>query len=655
MNLLKPITGWMNLLLFVPYYFSVGKLITTFFTPWHRYYWKRRQRGLHIDELFYVMVSNLISRGIGMILRTFVLFIGLMATVSVLIIGFPIALIISLFDPDSVIFDQNAFDTIRGFAWDWHYGYTPLTDQFADDLYYQDLEVPVQGRDDEIERISRVLLSDREKNIVISGEPGSGRRALLIHLAHTMSHLRFLYFDWVQYFKGNKEHSEQAAKLEDVLFEVRHAGNVVLILPDIHELVEFTNVFSQYITRTDLHVIGITTPGNYHTKVFPHKSFMKYFVTVDTNPLPKQIILRILAGLAASTKFDEVVSPTILEAIYTASAKLESTEQKHQPEAAIELFNDFIDYIDTAKKHGEYHDDGLQQHLEQFIEERLEIPFGALTGAEKETLKHLDAKLHERIVNQKEAIGEITSALRRRQLQLSSDNKPIGSFLFLGPTGVGKTETAKALADIFFEDEKKLIRFDMAQYQQENQITDLTNELAKTIRETPYAVLLLDEIEKANKSILNLFLSIVDEGYFFDVQRTKVLCNNLIIIGTSNAASEFIREIMTDHRNDTFSLTNLVIEYVLKHSLFSPEFVNRFDAVVVYTPLTEDHLKEIAKMKLLAIQKRLQKKHRKTFTISNHLVEHIVEEGAHPEFGARELDRTIRKLVEDPLAEKLLE
>ena len=207
-------------------------------------------------------------------------------------------------------------------------------------------------------------------------------------------------------------------------------------------------------------------------------------------------------------------------------------------------------------------------------------------------IKNLEAKLHERIINQKEAIGEVSGALRRRQLALSSEKKPIGSFLFLGPTGVGKTETAKALADIFFKDESKLIRFDMAQYQHEAQMEDLTRELARTIREDPYAILLLDEIEKAGKNMLNLFLSITDEGYFFDENRNKVLCNNLIIIGTSNAASEFIREHLeedTDHSLHEKTFNTQVVEYVLKKHIFSPEFVNRFDALVVFTPLTRAH------------------------------------------------------------------
>ena len=686
----NPLLGWYNLLVFVPYYFSMGTLLSTFFTPWKRYYWKQKKRGLHIGEFLYVIISNLISRIIGVILRIVVLVIGFAATLSAVVFGLPFVLVLSILNPHSFLFTSKSFSPIRGFAWDWHYGYTPFTDEYSQELYFTELEVPLIGRDREKGAVMRVLTSEREKNILLIGEPGSGRRALLTDLSHEFSYLRFLYFDWVQCFKGVSDASQQKAKLEDILFEVRHAGNVVLILPDIHELISFANIFEQYLSRTDLHIIGLSTPGNYHTDILPNKSFMKYFITIDTNPLPKHTVLEILAIRTAQSGQNDMLSSEILEIIYTASRRLESTEQKHQPEAALSLLSEFIDYIKqknvvphSMRPSEQSKPVNNRHYLDQFLEERLEIPFGALTNTERQILKNLEEKLHERIVDQDEAINEIAGALRRRQLQLSSENKPIGSFLFLGPTGVGKTETAKALSALFFEDEKKLIRFDMSQYQHEAQMEDLIQELAQAIREIPYAVLLLDEVEKANKSILNLFLTIVDEGYFTDNNRSTVICSNLIIIGTSNAGSEFIRENvvaqlqpkadrpMADaHKADQPArnasrnmrdagggqlLQNKIIDYVLKNNIFSPEFLNRFDSVVVFTPLTDEHLKEIAHMKLEKIKKRLEKVHHKTFTISQSMIDHIIEEGTHPEFGARELDRTIRRLVEEPLAEKLLE
>ncbi|MCR4263218.1 MAG: AAA family ATPase [Candidatus Roizmanbacteria bacterium] len=658
----NPLLGWYNLLVFIPYYFSMGTLLATFFTPWKRYYWKRKKRGLHIGEFLYVVVSNLISRLIGVFLRTVVLIIGFAATLSAIVFGLPLVLILSILNPDSFIFNGKTFSLIRGFAWDWHYGYTPLTDEFSQELYFAELEVPLIGRDREKEAIMRVLTSQREKNIVLIGEPGSGRRALLTDLSHEFSYLRFLYFDWVQCFKGIPDPAQQQAKLEDILFEVRHAGNVVLILPNMHELIGFATIFEQYLNRTDLHVVGLSTPANYHADILPNQSFMKYFITVDTNPLPKHLILKILANKVAQfssrTKHAAMLSADVLETIYTASRRLESTEQKHQPEAALSLLFEFVGFLEQKMKDNQ----SVQSVLEQFVEERLEVPFGALTNTERQILKNLETKLHERIVDQDEAINEIAGALRRRQLKLSSENKPIGSFLFLGPTGVGKTETAKALAALFFDPsadgEKKLIRFDMSPYQHEAQMEDLIQQLAQAIRETPYAVLLLDELEKANTSILNLFLTILDEGYFTDTNRSTVLCSNLIIIGTSNAGSEFIREHLqhdSDHTKHEGKFNARVMDYILHKGTFSPEFLNRFDAVVVYTPLTDKQLKEIARMKIEKIRIRLQKTHHKTFSISESMIDHVVEEGAHKEFGARELDRTIRRLVEEPLAEKLLE
>jgi len=335
---------------------------------------------------------------------------------------------------------------------------------------------------------------------------------------------------------------------------------------------------------------------------------------------------------------------------------LATIEGKGQPEAGITLLEEFTAACRQAMKDKKSKPDA-HELLKTFLSERLHTPFGAPLGTDdKDRLRRLEELLHERVISQYPAITHIANALRRRRLQLSDSKKPIGSFLFLGPTGVGKTETAKALAAIIFEDEKRLMRFDMAQYQQQAQISQLTNELARSVREMPYGVLLLDEIEKAHHDLLNLFLTITDEGYFHDTNGNKVLCNQLIIIGTSNAGSEYIREITQNddkgYEEDTFQ--RKITEYVLNKGIFTPEFINRFDAVVVYLPLTDYQLKEITKMKLMNIQRSLKEHHGKELPITEELVSKIVEEMKQREFGARELDRTIKRIVIDPLAKELL-
>jgi ATP-dependent Clp protease ATP-binding subunit ClpC len=263
--------------------------------------------------------------------------------------------------------------------------------------------------------------------------------------------------------------------------------------------------------------------------------------------------------------------------------------------------------------------------------------------------------------------------MRRARVGITKGAKPIGSLLFMGPTGVGKTETAKALAEGYFGNENRMIRFDMSEYQGEDALDRVigslgTNEpgaFAKTIREKPFSLLLLDEIEKSHPNILNLFLVMIDEGYFTDAFGKKVDCRNLIIIGTSNAGTELIREKLSQKhdpgskkktiqdRENMDKLEREVVDYVQRKGIFSPEFINRFDAVVIYRPLTHENLLEIAKLMLANLNKRLKKKDL-SIKITDKLLEKVVKLGYDPAFGARPMNRVIQDKIEDQIAQKLL-
>ncbi|MBI4129874.1 ATP-dependent Clp protease ATP-binding subunit [Candidatus Roizmanbacteria bacterium] len=661
MILMRLIIGWTNGIRFVWYYFSIFLLLKTLFSPWKRQYWKKTKRGFHPTEILFVAVSNLISRFLGMLIRITTILVGSITIVSSLLFALPISLVFVLLFPDSALFDEKRLFQARSGVWDWQYGYTPTLDPFVAELYSGVLEYPVVGKEDELKTAYRILSQARGKNILIIGEPGSGRRTFLTWLAHHLINYRFLIFDHVSFLKDKKTKPEQTGALAEVFEEARFAGNVVLILTHLQQFLDFTTTIEPYLAAPDIHIVGITSPKSYHDMLLPNKTLMKYFTILTVRPPTREQLTTIVQSritVAHHTPLPEKAVTTLLD----ASALLDAMEKKGQPEAAIALLDEFEAWHQqqpTIKQH----DTGAE--LSTFLQERLQLPPGFLSGAEKVKLRHLEQLLHTRIVNQEIAISQIANALRRRRLNLSDTKKPIGSFLFLGPTGVGKTETAKALAAVFFEDEKKLIRFDMQQYQDKSQMPTLIEQLAKAVREHPYSVLLLDELEKAHTQLLNLFLTITDEGYFDDTHQGKVLTNNLIIIATSNAASEFIREQMVQNNpqsNGTFS-TNLssaqnfnsrVIEYVLQKHLFSPEFINRFDAVVVYTPLSNEHLKQITRMKLNKLTKQLEEHHGKQLLVTEELLDQIVAEGTHKEFGGREIDRTIKRLVEDKIAEELL-
>ncbi len=276
-------------------------------------------------------------------------------------------------------------------------------------------------------------------------------------------------------------------------------------------------------------------------------------------------------------------------------------------------------------------------------------------------LKNIESLLKKQVVGQDEAIIRIAQSLRKARHNIKGKDKTIGTFLFLGPTGVGKTETAKALARSYFGSEKQMIRIDMNQYQGENALPQLlgntkSNEpgfLVKAVRETPFTVVLLDELEKASQEVTNLLLTILDEGYLTDSFGRRVSFENTLIIATSNAASEEIRK-KVEQTEDHATLTNYITETVLSQKIFSPELINRFDAVVVYKPLNKENLNRIASLLLSSLNTQLEQKRLKV-NITEELKNSIVNLGHNPQFGARPMRRIIQEKVEDYIAQGILE
>ena len=327
------------------------------------------------------------------------------------------------------------------------------------------------------------------------------------------------------------------------------------------------------------------------------------------------------------------------------------------PGKAIELLDETAVYLTTIK-----HKSVMRwTDVDELLASKLEMPIGALQKGEQEKLANLETFLHKRVIDQEEAIRAVSSALRRARLNVSSTNKPIGSFLFLGPTGVGKTETAKALAQVYFGKEEAMLRFDMSQYQKEEGLERLIGsmklgtpgELTVKLTDRPFSLLLLDEIEKADKGVLNLFLTLFDEGYIADQTGKKVSAKNTIIIATSNAAAEYLRESINKGITGN-NLQNGVINYVQEQHIYSPEFLNRFDAVIVFTPLSEGHLREVAKIMLNNLNKRLAPREI-SIAITPTLIKKLALLGFDPAFGARAMKRVITEKIEDEVAKRLLD
>ncbi|MBI4991110.1 ATP-dependent Clp protease ATP-binding subunit, partial [Candidatus Gottesmanbacteria bacterium] len=348
------------------------------------------------------------------------------------------------------------------------------------------------------------------------------------------------------------------------------------------------------------------------------------------------------------------------------------------PAKAIELLDEACVYLTTGKCHPELvsgsaskslgmpklvqHDRKLltASDIDEFLSDKMHMAIGNLQKEEGEKLVNLENLLHQRVINQEVAIHAISSSLRRSRLEVSAINKPVGSFLFLGPTGVGKTETAKALSAIYFGGEETCLRFDMSQYQKEEGLERLIGsiklgtpgELIGKLTEHPFSLLLLDEFEKADKEIYNLFLTLLDEGYVTGSIGKKVNAKNTIIIATSNAGGEFIREQIQQGLQGV-ALQEALLEHIQREKIFSPELLNRFDSVVVFSPLTEGQLREVARLMLEDLNRRLTPKEI-SVDINQDLIRKIAVLGFDPQWGARAMKRVIAEKIEDQVAQKLL-
>jgi ATP-dependent Clp protease ATP-binding subunit ClpA len=300
----------------------------------------------------------------------------------------------------------------------------------------------------------------------------------------------------------------------------------------------------------------------------------------------------------------------------------------------------------------------LPEHVDKMLSEKTKIPVGKVRSKEKEILLNLEDLLHKRVVGQQEAISEVSSALRRARTGVQTRKGPMGSFLFLGPTGVGKTETAKALAEAYFGSENKMIRIDMSEFQRVDDIPRLLGSetqpgiLTSQISENPFSLLLLDEIEKAYPDILNVFLQVLDEGYVNDNLGRKVSFTNTIIIATSNAGYQTILKAIEEDK-EMPEIKRDLLSAIFEKGTFRPEFINRFDGVVVFKSLTKEDLLMIAQIQLNKLNENLRTK-KIQLIITEELKNKIVELSYDPVFGAREMKRVTQDKIENIIAKALL-
>lgn len=572
-----------------------------------------------------------------------------------------------------LLYNLERIKKLPGFSFDWAFGFTVELDKFSTEYTATPINFPyLYGRDKEINELAAVMLKNQANNVLIVGEPGVARHALVEALSQRIKsgeseeglrYKRLILLNMPSLVSAKPSILEAKGLASEILKEAQEAGNVILVIDDIDKFIssgdariDLSDIFTKF-AKSPIGVIGLTTPQAYHKYIKVNPNLMPLFAKIDLGEpdIPtvyKELELSIVPVL--EKKYQVLVTyPTLKKVVEDCDKYISSSPY---PARAIELLDEAIVLLKQKKKAVIVN----PVDVENLIEAKFHINIGDLQRGEREKLLKLEDLLHKQVINQEEAISTIASALRRARLGVSSPKRPIGSFLFLGPTGVGKTETAKALAKTYFGKDENMLRFDMSQYQKEEGMERLIGsiklsspgELTAKLLDNPFSLLLLDEFEKSDTEVLNLFLTLFDEGYISDANGKRINARNTIVIATSNAGGEFIREGLKSGTKPT-DLTKQVIEYVQKEKIFSPELLNRFDGVVVFSPLSKVHLAEVAKLMLADLNSRLKPKEI-SVEVTPVLINKLVEFGFNRELGARAMRRAIAEKIEDQVAQKIL-
>ncbi|MCD7982337.1 MAG: ATP-dependent Clp protease ATP-binding subunit [Clostridiales bacterium] len=564
---------------------------------------------------------------------------------------------------------------------------------------------------------------------------GLAARIALGNVPEHLSDKRVLVLDVAGMVAGTKYRGEFEERMKTILRETEAAGDILLFIDELHTIIgaggaegslDAANIMKPSLSRGRIQVIGATTVREYRKHIEKDAALARRFQSVLVEEPDIRQTIEILEGLRP--RYEEhhqvVISDEGLRAAAEFSARYVS--DRFLPDKAIDLMDEAAARLRLGSNYGP---DALQSCKNKISEKKTEledaltngdigassrllkeqrqlqeeyeklkkkqqssrrgkkqvgedevadvvaewthIPVKRLTESEFSRLRHMESSLHKRVIAQDDAVQAVSRAVRRGRVGLKSPARPIGSFLFLGPTGVGKTEVSRALAEEMFGTEDAMIRVDMSEYMEKHSVSkmigsppgyvgyDEGGQLSEQVRRHPYAVVLFDEIEKAHPDVFNILLQVLDEGHITDSQGRKVDFKNTIIIMTSNAGAQSIIEpkklgfaAAEDENQDYERMKSNVMEEVRR--IFRPEFLNRIDEIVVFHALSREHMKAIVSLMTDELKERCQKQMGIRLTVRDSVKKHVVEEAYDPKYGARPLRRAIQTMLEDALADEIL-
>ena len=567
---------------------------------------------------------------------------------------------------------------IPSLASSWSFGVTPRLDKYAEEIKPTQKEkinrFYPESRRKEIEEIISILARSMESNVVLEGDSEEAKISIIHQLANLIRKgqvPRILEKKRLVLLKTNLllatfDNEQNWERLLIGLFkEAEKAGNIILAIDNLpvflaaakEKKVNFMELINDFLVSPHLQIIALSGRRKFYETLQNEELITNRFEKVAVSDLDENETLSLLyeALLSIEEKYSVFFTQVALTTLVEAAGKYFVSADALQDQV-MDLLDELINWPKLKKKNKITKDD-----IEEFISFKTKIPLGDIKSSEKDILLNLEEKMKQRIIGQDGAINLTVGALRRARSGVSSNQKPLGSFLFLGPTGVGKTETVKALAREFFGSEERISRLDMSEYQGVDALNKLIGSfesdrpgvLSSLIRENNYGILLLDEFEKTTSEVMNLFLQILDEGYFSDMTGQRINARNLLIIATSNAGAELIWEMNKIGRDPSLA-TSEIIDYLVEKGIYRPELLNRFDAVVVFKPLSMESLKEISKLEIEKLSKKLNKQGI-VLDISQGVVDLVAERGTDRRFGARSLKRFVQEHLENSLAKAKIE
>ena len=565
---------------------------------------------------------------------------------------------------------------------------TRILDQYSRDLTELALSGatdPVVGRESEILRAVQILSRRTKNNPVLVGEPGVGKTAVAEGLAMLvargeapaeLARKRIVSLDIPAMLAGTKYRGDFEERVKAVLKDVKRAGDVILFIDELHTIIgagsaegaiDAANILKPALGRGEVQIIGATTPEEYRRHIEKDAALERRFQPVRIAEPDRGQTLAMLKSLrrALETHHGVSISDGAIEAAYELSVRY--INDRFLPDKAIDLIDEAAAGVHVSARADMIVRPG---DVAQVVSRWTDIPVTGLDKDESERLKNLEAELKRRIIGQDEAVSAVARAIRRSRVGRKDPARPVGSFLFLGPTGVGKTELCRALAATVYGDERAMIRLDMSEYMEKHTVSRLIGsppgyvgyedggQLTEKVRRKPWSVVLFDEIEKAHEDVWSILLQIMDDGHLTDSTGRRVDFSNTVVVMTSNVGAKAI----TDGRPRLgFSGGEGGGEREMREQVmaelkatFRPEFLNRIDETIVFHRLTEENMYAITQTMLDGVKKRFEKLGL-TLAVPEETVRFLARAGHDDAFGARPLRRTVQHSIEDAAAELLLD